>query len=153
LSATRLWGSKCLIQPPGPNQPRNARFWLPLIALFSGMRLDKICQLDVVDVRLREGVACFVVTTASDKEESDKRLQTASSERFVPVHPTLLNLGMMKLIAHRRDGMRDEVVPGSRYRCHRLPVSDVCSLLREGRREQPEDLLPQFPAPVPRRPA
>lgn len=35
----------------GPERPRNARFWVPLIGLFSGARLGEICQLDVADVR------------------------------------------------------------------------------------------------------
>lgn len=42
---------------PGPNQPRRGRFWVPLIALFSGMRLNEICQLDTDDIRSVDGVA------------------------------------------------------------------------------------------------
>lgn len=33
-----------------------ARYWVPLICLFSGMRLNEACQLDVTDVRELEGV-------------------------------------------------------------------------------------------------
>jgi integrase len=48
---------------PGPNRPRRARFWVPLIGLFSGMRLNEICQLDVADIQHLEGVACFPCQT------------------------------------------------------------------------------------------
>jgi hypothetical protein len=34
----------------GNAQPRRGRFWIPLIALYSGMRLNEICQLDLKDV-------------------------------------------------------------------------------------------------------
>lgn len=40
----------------GTERPRNARFWVPLIGLHTGMRLNEICQLDVTDVREVEGV-------------------------------------------------------------------------------------------------
>lgn len=34
-------------------------FFIPLISLFSGMRLEEICQLYVDDIREVEGVLCF----------------------------------------------------------------------------------------------
>ena len=39
----------------GDAQPRRARFWIPLIALFSGMRMNEICQLQVADIRTVDG--------------------------------------------------------------------------------------------------
>lgn len=40
----------------GPNRPRRGRFWIPLIALWSGMRQAEICQLLTADVRSIENV-------------------------------------------------------------------------------------------------
>ena len=87
---------------PGANQPRNARFWIPLISMFCGLRLNEACQLDVADIRLIEKIACFVVSERSDASTTDKRLKTASSERVVPIHPELLSLGFMDFVAARR---------------------------------------------------
>jgi len=87
---------------PGTNRPRNARFWIPLISMFCGLRLNEACQLDVADIRLIEKIACFVVTERSDASTTDKRLKTASSERVVPIHPELLSLGFMEFVAARR---------------------------------------------------
>ena len=87
---------------PGPKRPRNARFWIPLISMFCGLRLNEACQLDVADIRLIEKIACFVVTERSDASTTDKRLKTASSERVVPIHPELLSLGFMEFVAVRR---------------------------------------------------
>jgi len=86
----------------GDLRPRNARFWIPLIALFCGLRLNEICQLDVVDIKEVEGVACFWVTASAAAHVTDKRLKTASSERLVPVHPYLLTLDFMRFVAQRR---------------------------------------------------
>lgn len=87
---------------PGDHRPRNARFWIPLIALFCGLRLNEACQLDVADVRLVDGVACLAITEASQADGTDKRLKTASSARLVPVHPQLLALGFMEFVGKRR---------------------------------------------------
>lgn len=87
---------------PGANRPRNARFWIPLISMSCGLRLNEACQLDVSDIRVIEKVACFVITERSESNTTDKRLKTASSERTVPVHPDLLTLGFMEFVAGRR---------------------------------------------------
>lgn len=71
---------------PGPERPRNARFWIPLLSMFGGLRLNEACQLDVADIRRIDGVDCFVITERSEGERTDKRLKTASSERVVPIH-------------------------------------------------------------------
>jgi integrase len=75
------------------------------------MRLNEACQLDMADVRTIEGIACFVVTAASSEQKTDKRLKTVSSERVVPVHPQLLDLGLMTFVASRRRGESVKLFP------------------------------------------
>jgi len=87
---------------PGPNRPKNARFWIPLIGLFGGLRLNEVCQLDVADIRVVDDIVCFAITASAETGDSDKRLKTASSERLIPVHPELLALGFVALVAQRR---------------------------------------------------
>jgi integrase len=67
---------------------------VPLIGLHTGMRLNEICQLDVTDVRLVDGIACICITPSSQVGSNDKSLKTSVSERLVPLHPNLLNLGL-----------------------------------------------------------
>ncbi len=88
---------------PGPARPRRGRFWIPLIALFSGLRLNEACQLDVADIHHIDGVDCFYVTAGATEIGNDKRLKTASSERFVPVHPMLIEIGFMDFVSRRRE--------------------------------------------------
>jgi len=87
---------------PGPERPRNARFWIPLLSMFDGLRLNEACQLDVADIRRIDDVDCFVITERSETEQTDKRLKTASSERVVPIHATLLDLGFMDFVRQRK---------------------------------------------------
>jgi integrase len=87
---------------PGDQRPKTARFWIPLIGLFCGLRLNEICQLDVADIKVVEDVPCFWVTASTEADETDKRLKTSSSERLVPIHPYLLELSFMTFVGDRR---------------------------------------------------
>jgi len=64
-----------------------ARYWLPLVALYSGMRLEEIAQLRPADIREVQGIWVMDVNAAGGK-----RLKTASSARLVPLHPRLLGI-------------------------------------------------------------
>ena len=85
----------------GDAKPKGTRFWVPLIALFSGMRLNQICQLDVTDVRAVEGVECFVISVKSLVGSCDKHLKTSGSERIVPILSYLKQLGLAEFVKRR----------------------------------------------------
>ncbi|WP_292373950.1 site-specific integrase [Mesorhizobium sp.] len=77
---------------PGSELIRDGKFWVPLIALYSGMRMGEIVQLLVADIKTQDGIAYFDV---SKSEGEDKNLKTQSSVRKVPVHKVLLDLGLL----------------------------------------------------------
>lgn len=86
------------------NLPKNGtqepeKRWVPLIALYTGMRLEEICQLTKEDIRSIDGILCFDVNT-----NGDKRLKTKASSRLVPVHPALLSTGLEKYTKTRLSG-------------------------------------------------
>ncbi|MDQ2763609.1 MAG: site-specific integrase [Pseudomonadota bacterium] len=82
-----------------------AAYWLPLLALFTGARLEELGQLRPGDVRQMEypdaeGVGrrgWFICLTEANDGEGDTttRLKNAASERVVPVHPELNRLGFV----------------------------------------------------------
>ena len=86
----------------GNQRPRNARFWVPLIALFSGARPGEICQLDTTDIRVVDGVSCIVVSQHSLVGSTDKQLKTSASDRLIPVHPTLIDCGLLHFAEAKR---------------------------------------------------
>ncbi len=79
----------------------NSLFWVPLIALWNGMRSNEICQLDAADIKLEENVWGFDVTHISATGEDDKSIKTGSSIRFVPIHPKLIDFGLLDYHATR----------------------------------------------------
>ncbi|MGH1588663.1 DUF6538 domain-containing protein [Methylobacterium phyllosphaerae] len=83
---------------PGPNVVRRGRFWVPLIALWTGMRLGEVCQLRTSDLTAYEGVPVILIDDAWEPgaDEGDrKRIKTAAGKRFVPVHPELERIGLL----------------------------------------------------------
>ena len=72
---------------------RPERYWIPLIGLYSGLRLNEICQLYVNDIKQVDDVWCFDINNAGDK-----RLKNTASERIIPIHPVLVELGLIKYV-------------------------------------------------------
>lgn len=84
----------------GSAKPRRSRFWVPLVSLFTGMRLNEICQLHTSDVGVLDGVNVIYIRYDGDAEDGDdeKRIKTDSGIRFVPVHPMLERIGFLQFV-------------------------------------------------------
>ena len=70
---------------------RPERFWVTRIAAYSGARLNEICQLNISDIRQEDEI--WVMSLLNDAE--DKSLKTQSSNRIVPLHPNLVEIGLI----------------------------------------------------------
>ncbi|MDE4917466.1 integrase [Cupriavidus metallidurans] len=74
-----------------------AVFWLPLLACFSGARLEEIGQLKQGDFKESAGprkIDYFVIDNAEGKST-----KTKTSNRDVPLHPVLIRLGLLNYVA------------------------------------------------------
>jgi integrase len=84
---------------PDQRKAEPGMFWLPLLGLFTGARRDELVMLRRDDLKVERGV------TFLDFREFDGRsLKTSSSVRQVPLHPTLIKIGLMKYAATLKDG-------------------------------------------------
>ena len=86
------------------NRPH--QFWLPLIGLYSGARLEEICQLHVGDIKEVDGVWVFDIC-----EDVERKLKTRSSERVVPIHPFLIEVGFLKYVDRMQKQNRKKLFP------------------------------------------
>lgn len=75
-----------------------SRWWLLLIAAYTGARLGEICQLRLSDVSVHDGVLCISIN-----DEDGKALKTQTAKRLIPVHPVLIELGFEDYLSERRD--------------------------------------------------
>lgn len=71
------------------------RFWIPFISLYSGMRLNEICQLHVNDIE-QDSESEIWYFNVDGAEDDSKTVKTASGRRFIPVHPVLISLGFLE---------------------------------------------------------
>jgi integrase len=74
--------------------------WGPLIGMYTGARLNEIAQLRPADIRQEDGIWCFDI----NERDEGKRLKTASATRLIPVHPKLLDLGLLDYRNKARTG-------------------------------------------------
>jgi len=72
--------------------------WAPLIALYSGARLNEIAQLHVADFTEDEGVPLISINDDGD----GKRLKTKAAKRMIPVHSELVRLGLLSYVERLR---------------------------------------------------
>lgn len=93
---------------PGANHPKRHRYWVPLIGLYTGMRLNEICQLLVSDIRKSDGISYFKVE-ANDEESNT--LKTVQSERIVPIHPELLKIGFLEYVSSVKNRNQKRLFP------------------------------------------
>ncbi|WP_347138980.1 site-specific integrase [Paracoccus sp. SSK6] len=80
---------------PGDKIIQDGLYWLPLVAAYTGARREEIAGLTVNDLHEEGGVWCFRFD-----ENEERGIKTESSIRKVPVHPHLIELGILNL----RDG-------------------------------------------------
>ncbi len=85
-----------------PNKPgqlivKDHRYFIPLIALFSGMREDEICKLCTDDLRQ---VGQYWAIQVADTEFG--RVKEESSVRLVPLHPAIEAAGFMDYVLEKK---------------------------------------------------
>lgn len=71
---------------------KDALYWLPLIGLYSGLRIEEIAQLTLENVIKENGTWYFNIVESTDTQ----RLKTSSSVRKVPLHYELINFGFLE---------------------------------------------------------
>jgi integrase len=73
-------------------------FWLMPMAALSGMRLNEICQLQLVDIKQIDGVD---IMSCADLDEG-RRGKTDNAMRQVPIHDELKRLGLLRWVDQLR---------------------------------------------------
>lgn len=100
--------SAASLSHPGRFQIRDSRFWLPLLCLFTGARLGEMVQLEVGDVLGDGGIPTLQLRTEG---ETRKVLKTKFSQRPVPIHSQLINLGFLDHVGAARAARATRVFP------------------------------------------
>lgn len=86
-----------------------AKFWLPLIAVLTGCRVEEIAQLTVSDLKTdpETNISYFNVTNEELRADGElKTTKNKNSVRPVPIHPILVDIGLLDYVKnlHKHEG-------------------------------------------------
>ena len=81
-----------------------ASFFVPIIAIHTGMRLEEICQLRLEDV-YKEGTVDIIRVTIS----KETKLKTVTSQRIVPIHENLKRVGFLEYCNYMKKQKKERV--------------------------------------------
>lgn len=84
-----------------------ARYWVPLLCLYHGLRVREPLQLHVQDIEFGSCPLLHIQVEEDDEEDDDaknaavptRRLKNPATKRAVPLHPVLLQLGFMDFVS------------------------------------------------------
>ena len=105
-------------------------FWVPLLALFAGARLEEIMSLRTKDIVMVGDVLCLDINRELDKRElgpamtdrrgnpvvQEKQLKNDDSVRICAIHPTVLDLGFDEYVEYRRKRKDIRLFPETKVR-------------------------------------
>lgn len=104
-----------------PQSVGEAGYWLPLLGLYTGARLEELCQLrpeDVHEDTYRDAtgkeVSCWVLRITDS--EHGQGIKNEYSRRRIPIHAELLKRGFVKYV-QRHKGQR-RIFPGMKLDNH-----------------------------------
>ncbi len=89
-------------------------YWLPLLGLFTGGRINELSQLYLSDILQSEGGQWYLDfnLTGTDKiDEKDKSLKTINALRVVPLHDRLVQLGLPEYVQALREAGHKRLFP------------------------------------------
>lgn len=86
---------------PGKAIFADAKYWIPIIGYYTGMRLGEIVQLHVSDAIVDADYSYFDLNEETGSGDP-KHIKTNAGVRTVPMHPDLLDLGFATFVEQRR---------------------------------------------------
>lgn len=104
---------------------RAFHYWLPLIGFFTGARINELCQLYLDDIKHDDAGFYFFEINS---ERADQSLKTINSRRKIPLHPTLIKLGLIHYCEALKKAGHERLFPELPYH----PVKDTAIRLRTG---------------------
>ncbi len=81
----RAWGYREL---PGDTLVKDAQYWLPILGLWTGCRLEELAAARAADIKHDAEGGWFL-------DLSERKLKTRQSQRRVPLHQTLIDVGFV----------------------------------------------------------
>jgi integrase len=96
-----------------------SHFWVPLIGIFSGARLNEICQLSITDIYIESTTDRWVIDINENlNDDPNKSLKKPFHKRLVPVHKKLIELGFVDYFEYQKKKRSKRLFPDLIYVSH-----------------------------------
>ena len=102
---------KSVLTTPTTDAQFSYRRWGPLIAMFTGARLNEVSQLMLKDIACEDGIWLFDLNDEGDR----KSVKSSASKRQVPMHTRLIQLGLLDYVAELRSKGATKLFPMLNY--------------------------------------
>lgn len=86
-------------------------YWLPIMGLFTGARLNELCQLHLADFEEIDGIHCINIRD----EEEGQRVKNKNARRLIPVHDYLIEVGLIRYVERLRAEGQERLFPMLRF--------------------------------------
>ena len=74
-------------------------YWVVILGVFTGCRIEEICMMRVKDVIKENGVWVYKIREEGEYGEEETQVKNSYSERTLPLHPVLIDtLGFIKYV-------------------------------------------------------
>lgn|GEM_PF-1031954 len=87
-------------EQPGNQVVRDAKFWMPILALYTGARMEEIGATLVSEIREIDGVWAIDIVDRGDEDDDahDRSIKNEQSRRIVPLHKRLIDMGFIDYV-------------------------------------------------------
>jgi integrase len=104
-----IFTSTVFVEAPVKPAERSANFWLPMLGLLHGCRLEEMAQALVTDVKQEGDIWYIDITTLDDH---GKKLKTLNAHRKVPLHAEAIRMGFLIYVEALRERGEKRLFPG-----------------------------------------
>ena len=91
------------------------RYWIPIIMIYHGMRLEEVAQLLIKNIRENNKVWCFDIRDEFDKDgkiiTTTKAKGKNTGQRFVPIHPKVKAMGFLEYVEFQKKNKNKKLFP------------------------------------------
>lgn len=87
------------------------KIFAPLLGLYQGFRVNELCSLYIKDIITVKNISCINI----EEDEPDKHIKGDATERIVPIHPKLIELGFLDYVAYQKKQGQKRIFPNLYY--------------------------------------
>jgi len=92
------------------NTVQYPNYFVPILGVFTGCRLEEICMMRVKDIIKENGIWVYRIREEGDYGDEETTVKNSYSERDIPLHPELVDtLGFVRYVKHIKKLGHDRV--------------------------------------------